>query len=570
MAVAAPTPKVGLALSGGGFRAAFFHVGVLARLAETGLLRRVEILSTVSGGSIVGAVYYIRLKRLLEEKPDAEITDEDYCRLVVDVERLLRDAVRQNIRGRIFRNLFKNLMMVLPGYSRSHRIGDLYDRHLYKAAWGEDRPRKGGLLGAVERQIEMRELLIHPHDAREDFRPDEHNRTRTSKVPILLVNATTLNTGRNWRFEAVRMGEPLPADPALRDVVDDVDKNMRLEQGYFDPSYSDHAVPENRRDFPLALAVAASACVPGLFQPVAITKVYHGIRVQLVDGGVHDNQGVQGLFDNGCNFVIASDASHQLSDAPKASPRIWRVLARTLSIEGDRIRDAQLVRARGKADEVVLLHLRKGLSGKVVPPGGGLEEAAEERVDSLGSGAFGVNPEAQEALSQVRTDLDLFTDIEAFSLSLDGYLMMRTELSRPEYGAIQSTQGAPSNRARWQFDAMSPLISQGKPAPHMNDLEQARRRFLRPLYLLLPAPVATGVVLLSAIALVAAVIYLARLADAGDWTLSVWVIGAVCLPPFVAVALCVWANVVWLFRGLATLTGRIPRPHGRGGEDGAG
>ncbi len=562
MAVAASTPKVGLALSGGGFRAAFFHVGVLARLAETGSLRRVEVLSTVSGGSIVGAAYYIRLKRLLEEKPDAEITDQDYCRVVVEVERLLGDAVRQNIRGRIFRNLIKNLMMVLPGYSRSHRIGDLYDRHLYKPAWGEERPRKGGMLGALERQIEMRELLIHPRGAQEDFRPDEHNGSRRNKVPILLLNATTLNTGRNWRFEAVRMGESLPVDPALRDVIDDVDKNMRLEQGYFDPAYSDHAVPENRRDFPLALAVAASACVPGLFQPVAITKVYEGIRVQLVDGGVHDNQGVQGLFDNGCNFVIASDASHQLSDAPKASPRIWRVLGRTLSIEGDRIRDAQLVRARGKADEVVLLHLRKGLSGRLVLPGGGLEEAAEERTDPLGSASFGVDPEVQEALSQVRTDLDLFSDIEAFSLSLDGYLMMRKELTRPECAAIQSSPVPPGDPARWQFHAMSALISRGRPAPHMNDLKQARRRFFRPLYLLLPTPLATGLVLLMATALVVAAISLGRLADAGDWSAPIWVLVAVCLPPVIALALCIWANVLFLFRGLATLTGRVPRPHG--------
>lgn len=52
--------KLGLALSGGGFRASFFHLGVLARLAEEGLLRQVEVISTVSGGSIIGAAYYVR------------------------------------------------------------------------------------------------------------------------------------------------------------------------------------------------------------------------------------------------------------------------------------------------------------------------------------------------------------------------------------------------------------------------------------------------------------------------------------------------------------------------------
>ena len=66
-------PGLGLALSGGGFRASFFHVGVLARLAETGTLRKVEVISTVSGGSILGALYYLALKDLLESVPDAEI-----------------------------------------------------------------------------------------------------------------------------------------------------------------------------------------------------------------------------------------------------------------------------------------------------------------------------------------------------------------------------------------------------------------------------------------------------------------------------------------------------------------
>ncbi len=62
--------KVGVALSGGGFRASLFHIGVLARLAECNVLRHVEILSCVSGGSIVGAHYYLKLRQLLQSKPD--------------------------------------------------------------------------------------------------------------------------------------------------------------------------------------------------------------------------------------------------------------------------------------------------------------------------------------------------------------------------------------------------------------------------------------------------------------------------------------------------------------------
>ncbi len=47
--------RVGLALSGGGFRAAAFHLGVFRRLRERGMLWDLDLLTCVSGGSIAGA-----------------------------------------------------------------------------------------------------------------------------------------------------------------------------------------------------------------------------------------------------------------------------------------------------------------------------------------------------------------------------------------------------------------------------------------------------------------------------------------------------------------------------------
>lgn len=44
---------IGLALSGGGFRAALFHLGALRRLVELDILPSVERISSVSGGSII-------------------------------------------------------------------------------------------------------------------------------------------------------------------------------------------------------------------------------------------------------------------------------------------------------------------------------------------------------------------------------------------------------------------------------------------------------------------------------------------------------------------------------------
>ena len=49
--------KIGLALSGEGARAMAFHLGCLRALKKLGLLDRVSVLSTVSGGSVIGALY---------------------------------------------------------------------------------------------------------------------------------------------------------------------------------------------------------------------------------------------------------------------------------------------------------------------------------------------------------------------------------------------------------------------------------------------------------------------------------------------------------------------------------
>ena len=44
---------VGLCLSGGGYRAALFHLGALRRLDELGVLAQVRTISAVSGGAII-------------------------------------------------------------------------------------------------------------------------------------------------------------------------------------------------------------------------------------------------------------------------------------------------------------------------------------------------------------------------------------------------------------------------------------------------------------------------------------------------------------------------------------
>src|SRR5688500_8802781 len=59
-----PAEGLALCLSGGGYRAMVFHVGALWRLYETGYLRRIVRISSVSGGSITAAVLALKWPKL--------------------------------------------------------------------------------------------------------------------------------------------------------------------------------------------------------------------------------------------------------------------------------------------------------------------------------------------------------------------------------------------------------------------------------------------------------------------------------------------------------------------------
>lgn len=51
--------KIGLALSGGGYRAAAYHIGTLRALHNLKILDRIDVISSVSGGSITSAYYLL-------------------------------------------------------------------------------------------------------------------------------------------------------------------------------------------------------------------------------------------------------------------------------------------------------------------------------------------------------------------------------------------------------------------------------------------------------------------------------------------------------------------------------
>lgn len=483
--------KVGLALSGGGFRAALFHLGVLARLAECDVLRSVETLSTVSGGSILGAHYYLELRQLLQEKPDAELTREDYIALV----RRLMDAsfagIQKNLRVRVLTNLWANLKMAFfPGYSRSMRIGELYERYLFSRVEDEHTqhlPR--GFWGRFwccsffnQHLRRLCRLRIFPAAgpaapaAQTDFKPRKGNWLRRAKVPNLMLNTTSLNSGHNWHFTARWMGEP----PGL--TGDEIDMNDRYRRLYYD-----EAPTGKLRNYPLAYAVAASSCVPALFEPLPLRGLYPGRTVRLVDGGVHDNQGMAGLLDDECNFILCSDASGQMESQADPANGVLGTFWRSDSIFQERLRQAQYrdISARAEAGALqglFFIHLKQGLETSPIDwvdcQASHYQPSGSTRTD------YGVDREIQGLLSAIRTDLDSFSEVEAYALMASGYLMTSHQLREldREYQAsgLPGSWGdfevnAPKAAVDWPFTPIIPLMDLPPDSPDLRRRELAEQ-----------------------------------------------------------------------------------------------
>lgn len=452
--------KVGLALSGGGFRASLYHLGVLARMAECDMLRSVEVLSTVSGGSIVGAHYYLALRDRLQNQLDGELSREQYIAMVGEVIEQFFAGVQKNLRVRALANLISNLRMLGRTYSRSNRMGELYEKHLYAQVRDGHKPKA---------QRKLRDLLIQPRVGTQagtgspvrdkTFKPKFSNWRRLAKVPTLLLNATSLNSGHNWHFTASWMGEP----PGL--TGQEIDMNERYRRLY----YRQAPTPQ-LRDYPLGYAVAASAGVPALFDPLVLRGLYPGRTVKLVDGGVHDNQGIAGLLDEGCTLLLCSDASGQMNDEDAPAGNLLAVFLRADGILQDRLREAQYqdlaARERSHALQgLFFVHLKQELESDPIDWTSCQDPGQPGCRRSCTS--YGVDRTIQKLLSEIRTDLDSFTEVEACALMASGYLMTDRELRRLD--GQQRQAGLPgqwagfdvaaARRVHWPFVPMLPIVA---------------------------------------------------------------------------------------------------------------
>ena len=170
------TTGVALCLSGGGYRAMVFHLGAIIRLNELGELRKLERVSSVSGGSITAGVLG-RAWRDLTWDDRSVATNLDA--LVVDpvIEMAGKTIDARSIIGGLLR----------PGRTIGQNVARAYDKHLYRGA-----------------------TLQHlPTD---------------DEGPRFVINATNVQTGKLFRFSRPYQGDwtvGLWNDPttALADAV---------------------------------------------------------------------------------------------------------------------------------------------------------------------------------------------------------------------------------------------------------------------------------------------------------------------------------------------------------------
>jgi predicted acylesterase/phospholipase RssA len=278
--------QIALSLSGGGYRAAAFHLGTLDMLNELGLLQDVTVLSTVSGGSIAGASFAASVADGTSFKDFREQLHAFMRDTNVITRGLARLEDSTNING----------IVAMPSLIRA--AADVY--------------ASDGLLGN---------------------RTIDSLRNDASHISEIVINATDFHTGNSFRFQTssnpnIRSGNnnsPIPPEVnVMIRAADAVAASACFPSG-FEPLR-----------FP-----GDFQWVDGQFDIKFVRKMLgpkFSEEVPLMDGGVFDNQGIDSI-KNICDrkradigVYIISDTSQRsgnLLDSPvrerhgKVSLRVW-------------------------------------------------------------------------------------------------------------------------------------------------------------------------------------------------------------------------------------------------------
>jgi NTE family protein len=255
----ARAPKIGLALSGGGSRAIAFHLGCLRALNQLGLLDRVVILSTVSGGSVVGAYFHAHRG--------------DFA----SFEASIRALLARGLMGPMWRKLFSVLgLKVATAFVAVGLVA--LGTALIKAFLKVARLIAPRALSAHFERFEIRSPLYRfasrtslLEAALNDLLFKGASLKDLPAQPHLVINATELRTGSAFRFGTMESG------------------SWRWGKLHHNEATVAHAV-------------AASAAYP-LFLPAfdeTLTFEKDGVlknsRVILTDGGIYDNLGLACLW----------------------------------------------------------------------------------------------------------------------------------------------------------------------------------------------------------------------------------------------------------------------------------
>lgn len=267
-----PLGPIALSLSGGGYRAAAFHLGVLAFLDRVRLLDDVVGLSTVSGGTITGMGWVVSR---IDGEPFERFHERFYTWMGATnvIEEALSDLSGERAERR---HSWPSLIRSAAGvYARPALFGDR---------------RFGEVMEAAARGL-----------------------------PEVIFNATEFHTGIAFRFRAsanrhARVGNgnyPVPRGVAKHLRLADVVAASSCFPGGFEPL----VFPDHFRwpaEFPLDEARKA------------LGARYAG-GLPLMDGGIYDNQGVESLLlafqRSGAATLLVSDVSvpeEPIYDVPAA------------------------------------------------------------------------------------------------------------------------------------------------------------------------------------------------------------------------------------------------------------
>lgn len=269
--------RIGLALSGGGYRASAFHLGTLKKLHELNLLGKIDVISTISGGSITGAAYCLN-----------QLSYEEFQRKMIQVLQT-KSVIKYIFQSWIFLRLILLTILILVV---------CLCLYVTKHSWAVAPVLLIYFVTLFKFQFIVFPVSEVVTKAYDNFFYHEAQLDDLCKKPELAIGATNLQTGRPFTFSKRKMGDSTYA-------------------------YMSPPIYYRGKIFPLAQAVTASSCVPFVFSPISIAKKYYydsndAIRVnpQIIDGGVYDNQGIQKLTQPGssyeCNIIITSDAGNKL------------------------------------------------------------------------------------------------------------------------------------------------------------------------------------------------------------------------------------------------------------------